>query len=201
MTLTRDCLGFAAPRVFGFTALVLALTACAGPGLPSPSKPRESAAPQPSAAPAPRTSLPEAAAPLPPEPLPDGCATAVPSGLAPVERLDALAAACARGMRPLSPSARVTTLAAGGTLAFPFSLADASRCLRAGATCSAGVRELELAVIDSADRVLGADRLTGGVALANREGPICVPSAGEYRAVIRAVQGSGEVALQVWQAE
>lgn len=199
MTLTRD--GLAAPRASGFTTLVLALTACAGPGLPSPSKPRESAAPQPSAAAAPRASLSEASAPLPPEPLPDGCAAAVPSSLAPVERLGALAEACARGMRSLAPAPRVTTLAAGGTLTLPFSVADASRCLRAGAAGSASVREFELAVVDSAGRVLGADQLVGGVAVANREGPICLPNTGEYRAIIRAVQGSGEVALQVWQAE
>ena len=201
MTLTRDRLGLALPPAPGFTALALALTACAGPGLPSPSQPSESAAPQPSAAPAPRTSRPEAAASLPPEPLPDGCASAVPGSRAPVERLGGLAEACARGMRPLAPSPRVATLAAGGTLALPFSLSDASHCLRAGATSSTGVRELELVVVDGADRVLGTDRLAGGVALVNREGPVCVPSAGEYRAVARVVEGTGEVALQAWQAE
>jgi len=176
------------------------LTACASPGLRSASKPSESSAPQPSAAPAPRASLSESA-PLPPEQLPDGCASAVPSALTPVERLGVLGQACARGMRALAPSPRVATLPAGGTLALPFNISDASRCLRAAAAGAAGVQALELAVVDSSDRVLGADRLAGGVALANREGPICVAHAGDYRAIIRAVQGKGEVALQVWQAE
>jgi len=186
-------------RRFQASSLAFLLGACSPPPLsPSPSKPSESTAPQPSATPSASAHEP---APLPPEPLPDGCATAVPAGLAPVARLGVLAEACARGMRPLVPAPRVATLSAGGTLALPFSVADASRCLRAGATSSAGMRQLELELVDSADRVIAADRLLGGVALANREGPICVESAGEYRAVARAVQGNGEVALQVWQAE
>lgn len=200
MTRTRDRPRLAAPSVSGFAACALVLSACASPGLPSPSKPSESAAPGPSSAPAPRASVPEPA-PLPPEQLPDGCATAVPSSLAPRERLGALAQACALGLRPLSPAPRVAALSTGGTLAVPFSVTDASRCLRVGAAAAAGVQELELALVDSADRVLGAAQLAGGVAVANRDGPICVPSPGEYRALVRAVQGTGEVFLQVWQAE
>jgi len=181
-------------------ALAFVAGACSTPQLPSPSKPSESAVPQASAAPR-AASVAEPHSRVAPEPLPDGCVTAVPSDLAPLGRLEAVGQACARGMGPLSPSPRVATLAPGASLTLPFSVADPSRCLRAAATGSAGIEELELSVVDRGDRVLGADRLPGTVALANPDGPICLAGAGEYRAVALAAKGHGEVALQVWQAQ
>jgi hypothetical protein len=104
-------------------------------------------------------------------------------------------------MRPLAPAPRVATLEAGAELALPFTITDASRCLRAAAVGAAGVEELALEVTAGDGRVLGADHLPGPLALANPDGPICPPSAGEYRAVVRATRGRGQVVLQVWQSD
>jgi len=132
--------------------------------------------------------------------MPDGCATALPMELDAEPLLDALARACAPTMQPLAASPLVASLESGGIGSLPFVVTDPSRCLRAGATGSRGIRELELEVQGDGGRVLGADRLRGAVALANPDGPICVDSAGSYRAVVRVAQGGGRVALQVWQA-
>ena len=117
-----------------------------------------------------------------------------------VPLLDALARACAPTMQPLTTAPLVVSLGPGGIGSLPFDVIDASRCLRAGATGSRGIDELELEVVDHGGRILGADRLRGSVALANPDGPICVDSAGSYRARVRVAQGSGRVAVQVWQA-
>lgn len=104
-------------------------------------------------------------------------------------------------MRPLVAAPRVGTLETGTALTLPFTVTDASRCVRAAAVGSAGIEELALEVLADDGRVLGSDRLPGALALANADGPICPSVAGHYRAIARAVQGRGEVALQVWQAE
>lgn len=182
-------------------ALVLVDCGCSSPRMPSAPKPSESSSPGPSAAAAPHASLTTPPPPPPPEQLPDSCATTTPRGLAPLAQLETIAQACARGMQPLAPTPRVATLETGAALALPFTITDPSRCFRAAAAGAASIQELSLEIVLGDDRVLGADRLPGALALANLDGPICAPSAGEYRAVARALQGRGDVALQVWQAE
>lgn len=130
----------------------------------------------------------------------DGCATALPAEIDAAPLLEALARACAPAMQPLAALPLVVTLGPGGSGSLPFDVTDASRCLRAGATGSGGIDELELEVLDLGGRVLGADHLRGAIALANPDGPICLGSSGNYRAVVRVTRGSGRVALQVWQA-
>lgn len=148
----------------------------------------------------PPSSLAEPTPRPPPEPLPDGCATAIPSGLAPLTRLEALAEACARGMQPLVATPRVGHLETGAALVLPFTVADPSRCIRAAAAGSSSIEALALEVRSGDDRVLGSDTLPGALALVNADGPLC-PPAGSYRAIARALEGRGEVALQIWQAE
>ncbi len=104
-------------------------------------------------------------------------------------------------MQPLAATPLVGTLEAGAALALPFTVTDASRCLRAAAAGAAGVEELALELRSEDDRVLSVDQLPGAIALANADGPVCASVAGNYRAIARALRGRGEVALQVWQAE
>lgn len=190
----------------GVMTVALVSIACSTPRAPAPPLPSASAPPGSSAAPSPPASLAQAARRPPPEPMPDGCATAVPNGLAPVAQLEAIARACARGMLPLG-APRVGTLETGAALALPFTVTDASGCVRAAAAGSASIEELALEVraeadpVSGADRLLGADQLRGALALANADGPICPPVAGKYRAIARVTRGRGEVAVQVWQAE
>jgi hypothetical protein len=103
-------------------------------------------------------------------------------------------------MLPLA-APRVGTLETGAALTLPFTVTDASRCVRAAAAGSASVEELALEVRAEDDHVLGADQLPGALALANADGPLCPSVAGKYRAIARATRGRGEVAVQVWQAE
>lgn len=188
--------------VFCCALTTLAAGACANPQLSSAAKPHQGVTPRPSAAPAPPPLDPALTSPasLPPPPVLEGCATALPLELDVEPLLAALAGACAPTMQPLAASPLVLSLGPGGIGSLPFDVTDPSRCLRAGATGSRGISELELEVQGHDGRVLGADRLRGPVALANPDGPICVGSAGSYRAVLHVAQGSGRVALQVWQA-
>ena len=104
-------------------------------------------------------------------------------------------------MTPLVPEPLMVDLQEGALKDVPFTVLDPSKCVRAVATGAKEVKELHLQIMDRSDHVHGEDELPGAIALANLHGPICFTSPGQYRAVVQLVEGSGKVAVQVWQAE
>lgn len=166
------------------------------PANPSPPGPTPTAASQASGSSAP-VPPPE----LPPRPPPDGCTTDVTDPGAPEPLLAAVAKSCVADMKPLAPEPLLVSLAPGTLKDMPFTITDPTKCIRAAAAGAKDVKELELTIVDRSDRILGADQLSGQVALANPDGPVCLKDPGQYRAVVRMVEGSGSVAIQVWQSE
>lgn len=166
------------------------------PENPKPAQPTEAAPGTPTA-----LAPPTRRAELPPRPLPDGCTTDLADPGAPEPLLAEVARSCVGSMAPVAPEPLLVTLEPGAARDLPFTITDPNKCIRAAAAGSKGVKELELTIVDRSDRVLGEDTLPGQVALANFDGPICLEDPGQYRAVVRMVDGSGGVAIQVWQAE
>ena len=137
--------------------------------------------------------------PLAPKPIPDGCTTDVAPRAKAAPLMEQVAKSCIVDMSPVAPEPWLVSLEPGKVKELPFTILDPSRCVRAVATGAKEVKELELAVVDRSDQVWGKDELPGAIALANLDGPICFKDPGQYRAVVRLVDGSGEVAVQVWQ--
>jgi hypothetical protein len=136
-----------------------------------------------------------------PAPLPDGCYTDVAAKTEAAPLLEEVAKACFVDMQPMAPQPLLVSLQRGALKDLPFTVLDPSKCVRAVATGAKEVKELELQIVDRSDQVLGEDSLPGSIALANRDGPICFKDPGQYRAVVRLIEGSGSVAIQVWQAQ
>ena len=171
---------------------------------PGPSREPPRAAPP---SPAPRAAASASAEPpreqaeVPPEPVPDGCYTDVLPDDEAEPLLEHVAQSCMVDMTPVAPEPLLVNLQAGALKDLPFTVMDPSKCFRAIATGAKDVKELTLQIVDRSDQVLAEDKLSGAIALANPDGPICVKDPGQYRAVVRMVSGSGHVAVQVWQAE
>ncbi len=111
-----------------------------------------------------------------------------------------VAKSCLVDMSPVAPKPLLVHLEPGNAKELPFTVLDPTQCVRAVATGAQQVKELELVIVDRSGQVLGRDELPGAIAMANLHGPICFEGPGQYRAVVRLVDGSGDVALQVWQA-
>ena len=133
-------------------------------------------------------------------PLPDGCWSGVDLEAGPRALVDAVGSRCTAGMEPVLPGVHTARLTAGQSDEVAIAVEDPRRCLRAVAVGDPGTTELELRLVDAAGVSLGADDLTGTVALVTPKGPTCVRDAGAYRLIVRA-RRAGEVALQVWRAK
>ncbi len=170
---------------------------------PAPQRPPPPVEGHPRAAPPVESSEPEAAtaAPTPPPEIPDGCTSDVDPDSDAEPLLEQVAESCLEDMHPIAPEPLLVNLAPGALKDLPFTIMDPSKCVRAVATGAKEVREIDLTIVDRSDHVLGQDKLPGSIALANLDGPVCFKDPGQYRAVVRMVDGSGSVAIQVWQAE
>lgn len=131
----------------------------------------------------------------------DGCFSGLELGSDARAGLARLAAACAAGTKPELPQPLTVELAEGGVKELPFTVVDAPRCVRALATATPEVRELELRIVDRFDRAIASDELRGNSAVVGRDGPVCVDQPGQYRAIVKVVSGSGAVAFQVYRAD
>lgn len=179
----------------------LALAACTP--TPTPAHTRDtSPAPPPSAASTSGASASASAPPAVPPLPPDGCWSGAEPGADAGARaaLAAVSGACIQGMQPVAPQPLVVELDAGGRKELPFTVTDASRCVRAAAAGGPGVTALTLSIIDRRDSAMGSADLRGAFAVVAPAGPLCLPSPGVYRAVARVVHGKGRVAIQAWQA-
>lgn len=182
-------------------ACSLALACSAQSSQPPPSAAPARPPPAGASASSPGAASAEPAAELPPAPEPDSCATHVPRDGAADQLLHEVARSCLIDMQPFAPEPLLVNLEAGALKDVPFTVLDPSRCVRAVAAGAKEIKELELTIVDRSDQVLGKDELGGSIALANLDGPICLEGPGQYRAVVRLVDGQGQVAVQVWQAE
>lgn len=123
-----------------------------------------------------------------------------PSGGAELQ-LAALAERCAAGMSALGDKPERLSLAANAAGLYSFSIADASRCIRALAVATPSVEALELELLDDANHSYGIDARAGTFAMVGVDGVVCLKSPGRYRARVRARRGSGDVSVRVYQAD
>jgi len=103
-------------------------------------------------------------------------------------------------MHPLGAE-RAAPLGDGASREFAFAVADASRCVRVLAAASAGLRALELELVDESGYSYGRESPSGSLALLGPHGPVCVRQSGSYRVLARARAGQGEIAVQLYQVE
>jgi hypothetical protein len=104
-------------------------------------------------------------------------------------------------MTGLEPALAEATLRAGESREFLFTIADASRCVRALGAFAPELRDLELQLFDGEGASLGRDSRQSSFALVGRGGPVCVKEAGRYRVTARAHAGQGAAAVQLYQVD
>jgi hypothetical protein len=75
----------------------------------------------------------------------------------------------------------------------------AGDCLRAFAVVDAKVDDFDLEVLDPSGEPLASDRARDRWSVVDREGAICVASAGKYSVRLRPRKGKGAYALTVWR--
>ncbi|HEY6556475.1 MAG TPA: hypothetical protein VI072_04350 [Polyangiaceae bacterium] len=131
----------------------------------------------------------------------DGCAADFIATSNATKSLGELARVCARGMTALEPTLPEATLGAGEGREFVFTIADASRCVRALGAFAPELRDLELQLFDVEGASLGRDSRQSSFALIGRGGPVCVKEAGRYRVTARAHAGQGAAAVQLYQVD
>jgi hypothetical protein len=136
-----------------------------------------------------------------PEPrLDEGCTAGVAPSPGLVDTLKELARQCIASMRPLLEEPVLVELKAGTSGAVGFALADPAGCIRVAAVAERGLAELELRILDPDGGSHAVRALRGPLALLGPEGPVCFDRAGRYRVELRALRGSGRVAVNVWTA-
>lgn len=162
-----------------------------------PVAPREPVATTPPEEPAPEPQLP---APSTPPPLPDGCYTDATTGSEP-PTLHGIAELCVPGMVSLVSGPLVVDLQSGQSRDLPFIVTDPSKCLRVIAAGGVGVEDIGLTLVDRGGIPLAQDELHASFALVDADGPVCLESPGQYRAVLKMLRGSGKVAVQAWRAK
>lgn len=131
----------------------------------------------------------------------DGCAADFIATSNATKSLGELARVCASGMTALEPALAEATLGAGESREFVFTIADASRCVRALGAFAPELRDLELQLFDVEGNALGRDSRQSSFALIGRDGPVCVKEAGRYRVTARAHAGQGAAAVQLYQVD
>jgi hypothetical protein len=132
--------------------------------------------------------------------LDEGCTAGLDPSPSLVDALKQLEGQCVSSMRPLLEAPALVELRPGTTIEVPFVLADPTGCVRATAAVEPGLAELELGIVDPEGGSHASRTVHGPFALVGPEGPICFDRAGPYRVELRAHQGSGRVAINVWTA-
>lgn len=77
--------------------------------------------------------------------------------------------------------------------------AEAGDCYRIFAVGEPKVEDLDIEVYDTRGARIAWDTSDDRWPIANPDGPFCVMSAGEHRAVVRAQRGSGSYAVEIWR--
>jgi hypothetical protein len=129
-----------------------------------------------------------------------GCAPRLDPSSGALELLTAFAGECVHGMVPFGAHPERSRLSSGQALVQTFELADAQHCVRAAAACDTGVK-LVLLIEEESGKVILRSAIGPRLISLGAEGPLCLDQPGRYRARATVTQGSGWVALRVWQAE
>jgi hypothetical protein len=136
---------------------------------------------------APALSVPELA------PVLEGCLVDVDFDAGTAAALEQASALCLAGMERM-----VTRERDGG---IEFRIDDPARCVRVAAAGARGVRAIDVAIVDAGGRRLENAQARAPFAWVPARGPLCVASAGTYRAQARVTEGAGPLALAAWQAK
>lgn len=117
------------------------------------------------------------------------------SGVTALERLDALAAARAGDMRPVTPPRR-ETLSEGERVEREVSL-EPGRCYRVLVAGEGGIGDVDVALLGPDGGALQSDEVDGRDAYLGVLRPLCPGQPGQYRVALRVEQGGGSFAWQV----
>lgn len=130
----------------------------------------------------------------------DTCFAGISESATALEALSQIAERCTQGMQPVIAEPLVISLKERERRDLPFVVMEAGRCFRVIAAGAHGIEHLRVDVVDREDHRLDGFDDDSRFAVVGPSGPFCVDAPGSYRAIAHVRAGSGEVALQVYQA-
>lgn len=75
---------------------------------------------------------------------------------------------------------------------------ETGRCYRIFAASGNGIEDLDMAVLDPEQAVVGFDTNEDAFPILNPDGPLCLTKPGTYTVLVSVEKGSGPYAIQVW---
>lgn len=75
---------------------------------------------------------------------------------------------------------------------------ETGRCYRIFAASEGGVQDLDMAVLDPDQAVVGFDTNNDAFPILNPDGPLCLTRPGTYTVLVSVERGAGKYLLQVW---
>lgn len=75
---------------------------------------------------------------------------------------------------------------------------ETGRCYRIFAASDASIQDLDMAVLDPEQAVIGFDTNNDAFPILNPDGPLCLTRPGTYTVLVSVERGAGNYALQVW---
>ena len=113
--------------------------------------------------------------------------------------LEAMTALCGppNAMHAVTPVLDGTQSAADPIARFSFT-GETGRCYRVFSAAEPGVADLDLAVLDPDQAVVGHDTADDAFPVLNPDGPLCLTKPGRYELLVSVERGAGRYALQIW---
>jgi len=75
---------------------------------------------------------------------------------------------------------------------------EMGRCYRIFSATDRGVQDMDMAMLDPDQNVVGHDTNEDGFPMLNPDGPFCLTRPGAYTVLVSVEKGAGRYALQVW---
>lgn len=100
-------------------------------------------------------------------------------------------------MKPVTPVLEGTQSQADPIARYTFQ-GETGRCYRIFSASDGGVQDLDMAVLDPDQAVIGHDTNADAFPILNPDGPLCLTRPGTYTVLVSVERGSGKYALQVW---